>query len=78
MVTFSRNEIISSSQFVRSFAGFLQRMPKSNDEKIVIVKNNQMQVVMIPIDGRAGRQVQKGRHAEPVQGEAQIRACFRP
>lgn len=50
MVTFARNEIVSSSQFVRSFASFLQRMAKSNDEKIVVVKNNQMQAVMIPID----------------------------
>lgn len=50
MVTFTRNEIISSSQFVRGFAGFLQRMTKSNDEKIAIVKNNKMQAVMIPID----------------------------
>ena len=50
MVTFARNEIISSSQFVRSFASLVQRMTKSNDEKIAIVKNNQMQAVMIPID----------------------------
>ena len=50
MVTFARNEIISSSQFVRSFASLLQRMTKSNDEKIAVVKNNQMQAVMIPID----------------------------
>lgn len=50
MVTFARNEIVSSSQFVRGFAGLLQRMTKSNDEKIVVIKNNQMQAVMIPID----------------------------
>lgn len=50
MVTFARNEIVSSSQFVRGFAGFLQRMTKSNDEKIVVIKNNKMQAVMIPID----------------------------
>ena len=50
MVTFARNEIVSSSQFVRNFATFLQRMTKSNDEKIAVVKNNQMQAVMIPID----------------------------
>ena len=50
MVTFSRNEIVSSSQFVRNFASFLQRMTKSNDEKIAVIKNNQMQAVMIPID----------------------------
>lgn len=50
MVTFARNEIVSSSQFVRSFATFLRRMTKSNDEKIAVVKNNQMQAVLIPID----------------------------
>lgn len=50
MVAFTRNEIVSSSQFVRGFAGFLQRMTKSNDEKIAIVKNNRMQAVLIPID----------------------------
>ena len=50
MVTFSRNEIVSSSQFVRNFASFLQRMTKSNDEKIAVIKNNQMQAVRIPID----------------------------
>lgn len=50
MVTFARNEIVSSSQFVRKFATFLQRMKISNDEKIAVVKNNQMQAVMIPID----------------------------
>ena len=50
MVTFARNEIVSSSQFVRGFAGFLQRMTKSNDEKIAVIKNNKMQAVMIPID----------------------------
>ena len=50
MVTFARNEIVSSSQFVRNFASLLQRVTKSNNEKIAIVKNNQMQAVMIPID----------------------------
>ena len=50
MVTFARNEIVSSSQFVRSFVTFFQRMTKSNCEKIVVVKNNQIQAVIIPID----------------------------
>lgn len=50
MVTFARNEIVSSSQFVRGFASFLQRMSKSRDEKIAVLKNNQMQAVLIPID----------------------------
>ena len=50
MVTFARNEIVSSSQFVRNFASLLQRLAKSNDEQIAVIKNNQMQAVMIPID----------------------------
>ena len=50
MISFARNEMVSSSQFVRGFATFLQRMSKSNDEKVVVLKNNQMQAVMIPID----------------------------
>ena len=50
MVTFARNQIVSSSQFVRNFASLLQRVTKSNNEKIAIVKNNQMQAVMISID----------------------------
>lgn len=49
MVSFTRNEIVSSSQFVRNFAAFLQRMTKSSDEKIAVLKNNQMQAVLIPI-----------------------------
>ncbi len=36
MIAFTRNEMVSSSQFVREFATFLQRMSKSNDEKVVV------------------------------------------
>ena len=50
MVTFARNEIVSSSQFVRNFASFLQRLAKSTDEKIAVIKNNQMKAVLIPIE----------------------------
>ena len=50
MVTFSRNQIVSSSQFVGNFASFLKRMATSTEEKIAVVKNNQMQAVLISID----------------------------
>lgn len=50
MVTFARNEIVSSSQFVRNFATFLKRLTESKQEKIAIIKNNEMQAVMIPVE----------------------------
>lgn len=50
MVTFARDEIVSSSQFVRSFSTFLNRITKSKDEKIAVLKNNKMKAVIIPID----------------------------
>ena len=50
MVTFTRNEIVSSTQFVRQFATFLKRITESKQEKVAIIKNNEIQVVVIPID----------------------------
>lgn len=50
MVSFARNEIVSASQFVRNFASLLKRISSSNDEKIAIVKNNEMKAVLVPID----------------------------
>ena len=50
MVTFARNEIVSSSQFVRNFDTFLKQLTESKQEKIAIIKNNEMQAVMIPIE----------------------------
>lgn len=38
MVTFARNEIVSSSQFVRNFATFLKQLTESKQEKIAIIK----------------------------------------
>ena len=50
MITFSRNEIVSSTQFVRQFATFLKRITESKQEKVAIIKNNEMQAVFIPIE----------------------------
>ncbi len=50
MVSFTRNEMISASQFVRNFATLLKTVCSSKEEKIAIVKNNQMQAVLIPIE----------------------------
>ncbi len=50
MITFTRNEIVSATQFVRQFATFLKRITESKQEKVAIIKNNEMQAVFIPID----------------------------
>ena len=50
MVTFARNEIVSCSQLVRNFATFLKQITESKQEKIAIIKNNEMQAVMIPVE----------------------------
>lgn len=50
MITFTRNEIVSATQFVRQFATFLKRITESKQEKIAIIKNNEMQAVFITID----------------------------
>lgn len=50
MVTFARNEIVSSSQFVRNFATLLKQLTESKQEKIAIIKNNEMQAVMISVE----------------------------
>ena len=50
MITFTRNEIVSSTQFVRQFATFLKRITESKQEKVAIIKNNEMQAVFIPIE----------------------------
>ena len=50
MITFTRNEIVSATQFVRQFATFLKRITESKQEKVAIIKNNEMQAVFITID----------------------------
>ena len=50
MITFTRNEIVSATQFVRQFATFLKRITESKQEKVAIIKNNEMQAVFIPIE----------------------------
>ena len=47
MITFTRNEIVSSTQFVRQFATFLKRLTESKQEKVAIIKNNEMQAEKI-------------------------------
>ena len=50
MITFTRNEIVSATQFVRQFATFLKRITESKQEKVANNKNYEMQAVFITID----------------------------
>lgn len=50
MVAFTRNEIIPATQVVRKFASILDSLKKHASDKFAIVRNNEMQAVIIPID----------------------------
>lgn len=49
MTTFARNEIVSSTQFVRNFSAFMTNLRNHDVEKVGIVRNNEMEAVMISI-----------------------------
>lgn len=50
MITFLKNEIISSTTFVRQFSTFLNLISKKTLKKIAIIRNNEMEAVIISID----------------------------
>ena len=50
MGTFERNEIISATQFVRKFSTFLKELSEQSLKKIAIVRNNEMEAVVLSID----------------------------
>lgn len=50
MTSFSRKEIVSSTQLVRQLSFFLTNLRNRSIEKIGIVRNNEMEAVIIPIE----------------------------
>jgi len=50
MVNFARNEIISSTQLVRQFSSFMNLLKEKSVSKVGIVRNNEMEAVIIPIE----------------------------
>ena len=50
MVSFDKNEIISATQLVRQFSTLLGELVSRNLKKIAIIRNNEMQAVVLPID----------------------------
>ena len=50
MVTYTREEIISSSKASKKFGELLSRLKSGQAEKIVISKNNELEAVIISIE----------------------------
>ena len=49
MVAFVRKEIISATQLVRQFSTFLTELSNRTLNKIAIVRNNEMEAVVLPV-----------------------------
>ena len=50
MMTFDREEIVSATQLVRRFSSFLTKLISRKLNKIAIIRNNEMQAVVLPVD----------------------------
>ena len=50
MMAFDKKEIVSATQLVRQFSNFLTELTNRKLNKIAIIRNNEMQAVVLPID----------------------------
>ena len=50
MVSFEKKEIVSATQLVRQFSNFLSELTSRHLNKIAIIRNNEMQAVVLPIE----------------------------
>jgi prevent-host-death family protein len=50
VTSFTQEEIISATEIVRNFSSELKSLTSGEKDKIVIVKNNRFEAVMIPIE----------------------------
>jgi PHD/YefM family antitoxin component YafN of YafNO toxin-antitoxin module len=50
VVTYAKDEIITATQLVRNFSTAFRALCDGEKEKIVIVKNNRLEAVMLPIE----------------------------
>ena len=50
MVTYSTNELISSSEFAKKFGTYLAQIKDNSVEKLAILKNNKVESVIISKD----------------------------
>ena len=50
MVTYSTNELVSSSEFAKKFGTYLAQIQDNTVEKLAILKNNKVEAVIISKD----------------------------
>ena len=49
-MTYAKNEMMTATDMVRNFSSVLGGLPKSKNKRVVIVKNNRFEAVMITIE----------------------------
>lgn len=49
-MAFEKKEIVSATQLVRQFSNFLTELTNRKLNKIAIIRNNEMEAVLLPID----------------------------
>ncbi|MFB1009547.1 MAG: prevent-host-death protein [Sulfurospirillum sp.] len=49
-MTYAKNEIMTATDMVRNFSSVLGSLSKSENKRVVIVKNNRFEAVMITVD----------------------------
>jgi PHD/YefM family antitoxin component YafN of YafNO toxin-antitoxin module len=50
MLTFTKDEIITSTKISRNLGSILNKLKKNQVEKIVIMRNNEMEAIILPFD----------------------------
>ena len=71
MVSFSRNEIISSTSIVRQFSAVLKSLSDRSRQKVAVMRNNEMEAVLLPVDEyeRLVEAAEKNEYAEIAVAE---------
>lgn len=49
-MTYAKNEIMTATDMVRNFSSVLGSLSKGKNKRVVIVKNNRFEAVMITVD----------------------------
>ncbi|WP_263832823.1 type II toxin-antitoxin system Phd/YefM family antitoxin [Sulfurospirillum oryzae] len=49
-MTYAKNEIMTATDMVRNFSSVLGSLSKGENKRVVIVKNNRFEAIMITVD----------------------------
>ena len=50
MLTYTKDEIISSSSVARNFGDILNKLSKGKLEKVAVIRNNKIEAILIPVE----------------------------